>query len=144
MTQGNGNEPFDAVIVGAGFGGMYMLHHLRELGFSTLVIERADGVGAPGIGIATRAPGAMSRVSCIPTRSPKNSNGEWHWSEKYPTQSEILRYANHVADRFDLRRDIRFETGVEKAKWDDDAGRWVISLSTGEDLTAQYYVMATG
>src|SRR5262249_19256549 len=69
---------------------------------------------------------------------------DWDWSEKYATQPEILRYANHVADRFDLRRDIHFDTRVKSARYDEATGRWRIETSRGETLEAQYYIIATG
>ncbi len=137
-------EQFDVVVVGAGFAGMYLLHRLRGLGFSTQVLETATGVG--GTWYWNRYPGARCDVRSIdysysfdPTLEQ-----EWEWSEKFATQPEILRYANHIADRYDLRRDISFETRVERATWDDGAGRWTISTDTGRTLSAQFYVMATG
>ena len=143
--QGNSNNAkYDAVVVGAGFGGMYMLHHLRELGFRAVVLERAADVG--GTWFWNRYPGARCDVESINysySFSPTFEQ-EWVWSEKYATQPEILRYANHVADRFDLRKDIRFNVSVEAAVWDDEASQWDISTSTGETLTAQHYIMASG
>lgn len=135
---------FDAIIVGAGFGGMYMLHHLRELGFSAVVLERADGVG--GTWYWNRYPGARCDVESLMysySFSPELEQ-EWVWTEKYPTQPEILGYANHVADRFNLRPDIRFGVEVDQAVWDDDAAHWGITTSTGETLSAQHYIMASG
>ena len=137
-------DRYDAVIVGAGFSGLYMLHHLRELGFSAIVLERAAGVG--GTWYWNRYPGARCDVeSLVYSYSfSEDLEQEWEWTEKYPTQPEILRYANHVADRFDLRRDIRFETGVDKARWDDTAKTWVIETDTGSTIAATHYIMATG
>ena len=101
---------FDAVVIGAGFGGMYMLHRLRLKGFTVRVFETGKGVG--GTWYWNRYPGARCDVESVQYSyqfSPELQQ-EWEWSERYATQPEILRYANHVADRFDLRRDIRFET----------------------------------
>ncbi len=138
------NSEYDAVIVGAGFGGMYMLHHLRELGFSAIVLERAAGVG--GTWYWNRYPGARCDVESINYSYSFDPafEQEWVWSEKYATQPEILRYANHVADRYDLRKDIRFEVLVDKAVWNDTTNRWSVSMATGETLTAQHYIMASG
>ena len=139
-----GQRGYDAVIVGAGFGGMYMLHHLRELGFSALVLDAAGGVG--GTWYWNRYPGARCDVESLSysySFSPELEQ-EWVWSEKYAPQPEILRYANHVADRFDLRRDIELETRVEKAVWNDDTCRWAVTTSKGETISAQFYVMASG
>jgi cyclohexanone monooxygenase len=148
MTSQSSDSParstFDAVIVGAGFAGMYMLYRLRTLGFSAIVLERASGVG--GTWYWNRYPGARCDVDSLNysySFSPELEQ-EWSWSEKYATQPEILRYANHVADRFDLRKDMRFDVAVDSALWDDDAQRWMIRLSRGETLSAQYYIMASG
>jgi cation diffusion facilitator CzcD-associated flavoprotein CzcO len=143
-TNGTTARTYDAVIVGAGFGGMYMLHKLRQLGFSTLVLEAADGVG--GTWYWNRYPGARCDVESLAYSYSfsKELEQEWTWSERYSPQPEILRYANLVADRFDLRRDIDFETRVDKAAWDDAAGRWHLTTSRGETITCQHYVMASG
>ena len=147
MTQGNGSNgvrSYDAVIVGAGFGGMYMLHQLRELGFTARVIEAAGGVG--GTWYWNRYPGARCDVESVNysySFSPELEQ-EWTWSEKYSPQPEILDYANHVADRFDLRKDIEFETRVDSAVWDDERSRWVLTTSKGDTISTQFYVMASG
>jgi cation diffusion facilitator CzcD-associated flavoprotein CzcO len=151
MTQGNGSKngsngdrSYDAVIVGAGFGGLYMLHHLRQRGFSAKVIEAAGGVG--GTWYWNRYPGARCDVESVNysySFSPELEQ-EWNWSEKYSPQPEILEYANHVADRFDLRRDIEFETRVDSAVWDDDSSRWVLTTSKGDTISTQFYIMASG
>src|SRR5262245_38736622 len=144
QTSGSGARSYDAVIVGAGFGGMYMLHHLRELGFSARVIDTAGGVG--GTWYWNRYPGARCDVESLSycySFSPELAQ-EWVWSEKYSTQPEILRYANHVADRFDLRKDMEFETRIEKAVWSDSTSRWTLTTSKGDTLSARYYIMASG
>ena len=112
-----GNSTPDAVIVGAGFAGLYMLHRLRQLGFSARVFEAASGVG--GTWYWNRYPGARCDVESLEysySFSPELEQ-EWQWTERYASQPEILRYLNHVADRFDLRRDIQFETRVTAATW---------------------------
>ncbi|MFN0027063.1 MAG: flavin-containing monooxygenase [Acidimicrobiales bacterium] len=148
MAQSNGNgtgqRTFDVVVVGAGFGGMYQLFQLREQGFSTLVLEAGAGVG--GTWYWNRYPGARCDVEslCYSYSFSKDLEQEWTWSEKYSPQPEILAYANHVADRFDLRKDIEFNTRVDAATWDDSVGRWSITTSSGETISAQFYVMASG
>lgn len=134
----------DAVIVGAGFAGMYQLKRLREMGLSTRVVEAGDGVG--GTWYWNRYPGARCDIESMAYSfgfSPELEQ-EWTWSEKYATQPEILRYAEHVADRFDLRKDITFETRVTRAIYDEDAARWLIHTDTGEVISARYFIMATG
>ena len=115
----------DALVVGAGFSGLYMLHRLRNtLGMSALVLEAADDVG--GTWYWNRYPGARcdseSYFYSFSDRLSEDLLEEWTWSERFATQPEILRYLQTVADRFDLRRDIRFRTTVTAATWDDDAG----------------------
>ena len=135
---------FDAVIVGAGFAGMYMLHRLRRLGLSVRVFEAGSSVG--GTWYWNRYPGARCDVESV-QYSYQFSDAlqqEWDWSERYATQPEILRYANHVADQFDLRRDIQFDTRVQTAAFDETAGRWVIDTSDGDRVVATFCIMATG
>src|ERR1700732_1821327 len=105
-------SPFDAVIVGAGFAGMYMLHRLRGMGLSVHVLEAGSGVG--GTWYWNRYPGARCDVESMrhSYHFSEELQQEWVWSERYAPQPEILRYANHVADRFELRRDIQFATRV--------------------------------
>jgi cation diffusion facilitator CzcD-associated flavoprotein CzcO len=134
----------DAVIVGAGFSGLYQLYRLRELGLATRVFETGDDVG--GTWYWNRYPGARCDIQSLSYSygfSPELEQ-EWDWSEKYPTQPEVLRYLNHVADRFDLRRDITFSTRVVAAHWDDAAARWLVRTDAGEEVSAQFLIMATG
>ena len=134
----------DVVIVGAGFAGMYMLHRLRGLGVSARVFEAGSGVG--GTWYWNRYPGARCDVESMQysySFSPELQQ-EWHWSELFASQPEILRYANHVADRFDLRRDIQFDTRVTEATFDRRTNRWTIRTDRGDEVSAQYCVMATG
>src|SRR5687767_14595161 len=120
---------FDAVIVGAGFAGMYMLHRLRQMGFSARVLEAGGGVG--GTWYWNRYPGARCDGESMfySYQFSDELQQEWEWSERYAPQPEILRYANHVADRFDLRRDIQFDTRVSAAVFDEAAGRWRLATA---------------
>jgi cyclohexanone monooxygenase len=113
----------DVVIVGAGFAGMYMIHRARELGLSVRCFEAGDDVG--GTWYWNRYPGARCDVESMQYSYEFSDElqQEWDWTERYATQPEILRYAQHVAERFDLRRDIRFETRVESMAFDESADR---------------------
>lgn len=140
----NCDGELDAVIVGAGFSGIYMLHRLRALGLSARVIEAASGVG--GTWYWNCYPGSRCDVESM-TYSYSFSDDvqqEWEWSARYATQPEILKYMNHVTDRFDLRRDMQFETRVTAGAFDESTNRWRIETDRGERLTAKYCVMATG
>ena len=134
----------DVVIVGAGFAGMYMLHRLRALGLSVRVLEAADGVG--GTWYWNRYPGARCDVESMQySYSFLNElQQEWKWSERFAAQPEILAYANHVADRLDLRRSIEFETRVTDAVYDEGNSVWQVRTEKGEAITSRYCVMAVG
>ncbi len=134
----------DAVVVGAGFAGMYMLHRLRGLGFSARVFEAGGGVG--GTWYWNRYPGARCDVESMQYSFSfsEQLDQEWNWSEKYAPQPEILSYANHVADRFDLRRDIVFDTRVTAAAFDDEAKCWRIETDRGDRVSAKFCIMAVG
>lgn len=143
--QSSPAEIYDAIIVGAGFSGLYQLHQLRDdLGLSVLVLEAGAGVG--GTWYWNRYPGARcDSESYYYSYSFSNDlQQEWQWTERYPAHDEIRRYLNHVADRFDLRRDIRLETRVEAAHYDDAANIWSISTNTGKVFKAQFFVTAVG
>jgi cation diffusion facilitator CzcD-associated flavoprotein CzcO len=136
---------FDALIIGAGFSGLYQLHCLRDrLGLSARVLEAGDGVG--GTWYWNRYPGARcdSESHSYSYYFSEELLKEWEWSERYPEQPEILRYLNHVADRFDLRRDIRFGTRVTEARYDAAANRWHVSTEAGERFTAKFLITAVG
>jgi cation diffusion facilitator CzcD-associated flavoprotein CzcO len=135
---------FDLVIVGAGFGGMYMLHRARALGLSAIVFDTATGVG--GTWYWNRYPGARCDVESMQYSYAFDDalQQEWRWSEVFAGQPEILRYANWVADRLDLRRDMRFETKVTDAVFDPAAQRWMVRTDRGDAVSARYCVMATG
>lgn len=135
---------YDVAVVGAGFSGMYMLHLLREQGLSVRVFESGDDVG--GTWYWNRYPGARCDVESMfysYSFSPELEQ-EWEWTERYPTQPEILRYAQHVADRFDLRRDICFETRVVSAVFDEDRAVWTVTTDAGDVVEAQFVVTAVG
>src|SRR5436190_9708794 len=112
MAARNLGADYDAVIVGAGFGGLYMLHRLRELGRTAIALEAGSGVG--GTWYWNRYPGARCDIESLEYSYSfdEDLQQEWEWSERYATQPEILRYLDHVADRFDLRRDIRLDARV--------------------------------
>ena len=121
----------DVVVVGAGFAGMYMLHRLRELGYLVRVFEGGTDVG--GTWYWNRYPGARCDVESLEYcySFDEELQQEWEWTERYSSQPEILAYANHVADRFDLRRDIRFGTRVDAAAFDEKKNLWVVRTSDG-------------
>ena len=136
---------FDAVVVGAGFAGLYALHKLRnEMGLSVRVYERGEGIG--GTWHWNRYPGARSDSSswiyCY--SFDEGLRQEWQWSERYPQQPEVLSYLEHVADRFDLNRDIQLETRVTEATFDEETERWEIHTDTGEVVSARFLVAALG
>jgi cyclohexanone monooxygenase len=137
-------ETCDAVIVGAGFAGLYMLHRLRGLGLSARVYEQAGDVG--GTWYWNRYPGARCDVESMQYSYSfsEELQQEWEWSERYAPQPEILKYANHVADRFDLRRDIQLNTRVAAARFDDAANRWSVTTADGKQVSATYLILATG
>ena len=135
---------YDVVVVGAGFAGMYMLHRLRDLGFSVRVFEQGSGVG--GTWYWNRYPGARCDVESMQYSYSFSDElqQEWDWSERYASQPEILRYANHVADRFNLRADIQFDTSVVACAFDEDTNIWSVTTSDGKTVTAKFVVLATG
>ena len=144
MATRSDSTPIDAVIVGAGFSGLYMLHKLRGLGLSARLYEAGTGVG--GTWYWNRYPGDR-----VDNESQEYSysfspelDEEWVWSERYATQPELMRYLNHVADRFNLRPDIQLETRITATHFDEDTNRWTVTTDKGEISMARYCVMATG
>lgn len=139
-----GEKGCDVVIVGAGFAGLYLLHKLRALGLSTRVIEAGGDVG--GTWYWNRYPGARCDIESMEYSYSwsKELEQEWEWPERYSTQPEILKYINHVTDRFDLRRDIQFDTRVMAATFDEENILWTVELDSGERVVARHVVMATG
>jgi cation diffusion facilitator CzcD-associated flavoprotein CzcO len=134
----------DAVVVGAGFAGLYAVHRLRSDGLSALALEAADGVG--GVWYWNRYPGARCDVESFDYSYSfdEQLQQDWDWSEKYATQPEILRYLNHVADRFDLRRDIKFNTRVTDIVLDEATLRWQVSTDNGDRVLARFCVLGIG
>src|SRR5258705_1238190 len=133
---------YDAIVVGAGFAGLYMLHRLRGLGFAARVFEAGGGVG--GTWYWNRYPGARCDVESLQYSFSfsEELDQEWNWSEKYSAQPEILSYANHVADRFDLRRRIVFDTRVTAATFNEETKTWLIQTDRGDRVTARFCIMA--
>jgi cation diffusion facilitator CzcD-associated flavoprotein CzcO len=140
------NAEFDAIIVGAGFSGLYMLHRLRQLGLSVRVYDAAGDVG--GTWYWNRYPGARCDSESIYYVFSDHFSEElledWTWSERYAAQPEILRYLQHVADRFDLRKDIQFNTRITAAEYDAKANHWQITIDGGGQATANFLITAVG
>ena len=155
----------DLLVVGAGFAGLYMLHKARQLGLSVQVIEAAPGVG--GTWYHNRYPGARVDIQSMEYSYSfdEDLQQQWQWTERFSAQPELLKYANHVADRFDLRRHLSFATRVTSATWDDAGACWAVALepaggasgdgagpslngsvprSAGEVVRARFLVSATG
>ncbi|MDE2580601.1 MAG: NAD(P)/FAD-dependent oxidoreductase [Rhodospirillales bacterium] len=134
----------DALIVGAGLGGLYAIHRLRGMGMTVRAYEAGSDVG--GTWFWNRYPGARCDVESLEYSYAFSDalQQEWKWPERYGTQPEILRYINHVADRFDLRRDVRFNTRVTSAVFDADAGEWTVLTDRGEVVRARFCIMACG
>jgi cation diffusion facilitator CzcD-associated flavoprotein CzcO len=140
MSEGR----FDAIVVGAGFSGLYALHRLRELGLRAVVIERADKVG--GTWLFNRYPGARCDIESIEYSYSFSDEiqQEWVWTETMPAQPEIEAYLNFVADRLDLRRDIRFNTTVVSMTFDDHTTTWAVKTEAGQQFTAPFVIAAAG
>ncbi|MGE7981455.1 flavin-containing monooxygenase [Solibacillus sp. NPDC093137] len=134
----------DAVVIGAGFSGLYMLYRLREAGLSTRVYETGEGVG--GTWYWNRYPGARcdSESICYNYTFSEELYKEWSWSSRFPEQPEILKYLNFVADKFDLRPDIQFRTRVTSASFDEETNRWNIQTDQGDQVSAKYFITGVG
>lgn len=134
----------DVVVIGAGFGGMYMLHKLRQLGFDAHVIEAGGGVG--GVWYWNRYPGARCDIPSFQYSYSFDDalQQEWVWTERYASQPEILRYAEHVADRFGLRSGITFDTRVTGAEFDETEQSWTVQTDRGASVRAKYLIAAVG
>lgn len=144
-TSNGTRTEFDAIVIGAGFGGLYMLHKLRdELGLEVRVFDKAGDVG--GTWYWNRYPGALSDTEtylyCY--SFDRELLQDWQWNTRYVNQPSILAYLNHVADRYDLRRDICFDTGITAAHFDEATGTWAVATEHGETYTARYLVTALG
>ena len=141
------NQPIkevDAVILGAGFAGLYMLHQLKSKGFSTIVYETGDGVG--GVWYWNRYPGARCDIESIYYNYTfsKELYEEWTWTSRFPEQEEILRYLNYVADRLKLRSNIQFNTRVKAAHFDEEQHKWLVHLNDGHQVLAKYFITGIG
>ena len=136
--------PFDVVVVGAGFAGLYSLHRLRAMGLKVKVYEAGSGVG--GTWFWNRYPGARCDVESMQYSYSFSSEleQEWQWTERYASQPEILRYINHAADRFDLRRDLQLNTRVLSAVFDALTGHWTVHTDQGDVVQSMFCIMATG
>ena len=138
--QGRASDVLDAVVVGAGFAGLYMSKQLADLGLAFRCFEAGSGVG--GTWYWNRYPGAQCDVESL-EYSYSFSNElqqDWHWSQRFAAQAEILAYANHVADRFSLRQHVQFDTRVLAAAFDEAAGLWTLTLSSGESVRARHCI----
>src|SRR5579864_1635910 len=134
----------DVAIVGGGLAGLYAIHRLRGIGLKVRAYEAGSGVG--GTWFWNRYPGARCDIESLQYSYSfsEELQQEWQWTERYAAQPEILRYLNHVADRFDLRRDIQFDTKVTSAAFDESESRWTIATDGGQRVSARFCVMATG
>ena len=135
---------YDAVVVGAGFAGMYMLYKLQQRGLKVRLYEAGSGVG--GTWYWNRYPGARVDVESVEYSYSFDDDlqQQWSWTERYASQPELLRYCDHVADRFKLRPNMQFDTKVTAAHYDQTSARWTIRTSRGEQVSAKYCVLATG
>ncbi len=135
---------YDVIVVGAGFAGLYMLYRLLNLGMNVKVFEAGTGVG--GTWFWNRYPGARCDVESLEYSYSFSGElqQEWKWTEKYATQPEILRYINHVAERFDLKQRVQFETRIVVAEFDKNANLWTVKTDKGDLVSARYCIMATG
>jgi cyclohexanone monooxygenase len=143
-AQASAVRELDVAIVGAGFAGMYLVYLLRQRGYNVRAYEAGSDVG--GTWYWNRYPGC--RVDIVSMEYSyefsEELQQEWQWSEKYATQPELLRYAQHVAERFDLRKDIQFNTRISSATFNDASGRWLVATDSGEQISAQFVILATG
>ncbi|MDP3251399.1 MAG: NAD(P)/FAD-dependent oxidoreductase [Hydrogenophaga sp.] len=146
MSKSSNAPPvqLDAIVVGAGFAGIYQLYSLRRIGLSARVLEAGEGVG--GTWFWNRYPGARCDVESLDYSYSFSDElqQEWDWTERYAPQPDILRYINHVVDRFDLRRDIQLNARVISAIYNESEDRWLVTTEGGDRFLARYCIMATG
>lgn len=145
MTEAKAKMPdLDVIIIGAGVAGLYAIHRLRKLGLKIRAFEAGDGVG--GTWFWNRYPGCRCDVESMEYSYSFDDDlqQEWKWPERYGTQPEILRYINHVAERFDLLRDVQLNTRIKTARFDNGTNLWTIATEHGETVTAPFCIMATG
>ena len=134
---------FDAIIIGAGISGMYQLYRLRELGMKVRVFEAGSDVG--GTWYWNRYPGARfdSESWSYGFSFSEELLQEWEWPEHFSAQPDTLRYLNYVADKFNLRREMRFNSKVTAAQFNDDTNMWTVTTETGEQETAQLLIICS-
>ena len=140
----NGGIDLDVIVVGGGISGLYSLYKLRELGLTARAFEAGSGLG--GTWYWNRYPGCRCDIESLEysfSFSPELEQ-EWHWPDRYGTQPQILEYLEHVADRFDLRKDVTLNTRIVSANFDSAANAWTVTTDQGESLKARYVIMATG
>ena len=144
QTPLSSTRTLDALVVGAGFAGLYMLHRLRSQGFNARIYEAASGPG--GTWFWNRYPGARCDIPSLQYsyQFSEDLQQEWVWAERYASQAEILKYVDHVIERFKLRPDIQFNTRIQAAHFDEVSSRWQVTTSTGEQISAKFCIMATG
>ena len=142
--NGGADVEFDAIVVGAGFAGMYQLHRLREMGLKVRALDAASEVG--GTWYWNCYPGARvdSQSYIYQYWFSEELLKEWDWSERFPSQGETERYLNFVADKLDLRKDIQFDTRVTSAEWDESRLRWVVGTDRGDSFTTEFLISCTG
>src|SRR5712675_2001610 len=142
MSQEKKTYHLDVIVIGAGFAGLYALHRLRGDGYSVRVLEAGGSIG--GTWYWNRYPGARCDVESMQYSFSfsEQLDQDWNWSEKYAPQPEILSYANHIADRFDLRRHIVFDTRVISATFDEEDKGWSIQTDRGDRVSAKFLIMA--
>lgn len=143
-TGDDTSRDYDAVVIGAGFSGLALLHHLREIGLRTLVVDGESGIG--GTWWVNRYPGVRtdSEYSYYSFSFSREVRDEWAWSERYPSGAEVLEYLNFVADRLDLRKDIRLNTWVSSAVYDDATNTWAVRFADGHEVSTKYLVSGMG
>ncbi len=143
-ASGKDKSDLDVIIIGAGVGGLYAIYRLRKLGLRIRAYEAGDGVG--GTWFWNRYPGCRCDVESMEYSYSFDNDlqQEWEWPERYGTQPEILRYVEHVAERFDLLRDVQLKTRIKKARFDHGTNLWTITTEKGETVSAPYCIMATG
>jgi len=144
MSKPSQSKTYETIVIGAGFTGMYMLHRMRQLGMSARVYEAGENVG--GTWFWNCYPGARCDVESMQYSYSfmEDLQQEWVWSERYPSQSEILNYINLVVDRLDLRLDIQCNTRVNAAHFDAASKLWSVSTDQGDDVKARFVITATG
>jgi cation diffusion facilitator CzcD-associated flavoprotein CzcO len=135
---------YDVVVIGAGFSGLFLLYRLRGLGLSVKVLERGDGIG--GTWFWNRYPGARCDIESMQYsfQFSEELQQEWEWSERYSSQSEILEYAEHIVDRFELRDDIQLSTNISSVRFNESSQSWTIYSDRDENFDAQFLILATG